>query len=255
MTRILPALAALLLLSPPLAAQSVPTEIVVRAIANDAKIIGSGVGGARITIRHAETGRILASGVQEGATGDTRLIMRTPRERDATVFDTEGAGEFRATLQLAGPTPVEIAAEGPLGTEHAMQRASRTLLLVPGEHMVGEGVILVLHGFTVVIEEPGGGTLPAGGEFRVVANVTMLCGCPTEPGGLWDSNDYRIEARLLLDGDIVARTPLTFTGETSTYSGTLEAPDGGTAELQVIAVDADRANAGLASMQLRFSGG
>jgi len=254
MTRLTLLLFALLLLPPSLNAQAVPTDIVVRVVANDAKIIGSGVGGVRITVRSLDTGEVLATGLQEGATGDTDRIMRAPRERDATVFDTEGAGAFRTSLALEGPTRVEIVAEGPLGTEHAMQRASRTLLLIPGEHMTGEGIILVLNGFTVVIEEPTGDAVPTGSELRVVANVTMLCGCPTQPGGLWDSDDYRIEARLLRNGQVVARTPMTYTGETSTYSGVLETDEAGTLQLQVMAVDAGRANAGLATREIRVGG-
>ena len=77
------------LLSPQLIeAQGIPTTVMVRVIAHDAKIIGSGVGGARVTIRDAQTGYTLASGLQVGGTGDTRSIMITPRERGATVYAT-----------------------------------------------------------------------------------------------------------------------------------------------------------------------
>jgi hypothetical protein len=60
--------------------EALPTTVVVRAIAQDAKIIGSGVGGARITIRDARSGEVLASGVQEGGTGSsTRRGPHTSR--------------------------------------------------------------------------------------------------------------------------------------------------------------------------------
>ena len=50
----------------PVRAQTTPTRVMIRVVAHDAKIIGSGVGGARVTVTEVETGRVLASGVQEG---------------------------------------------------------------------------------------------------------------------------------------------------------------------------------------------
>jgi hypothetical protein len=232
-------------------AQTIPTDIVVRAIANDAKIIGSGVGGAHITIRDVESGTVLAEGVQEGSTGNTDAIVRNPRERGATIFDTDGAGAFRATLELVRPTLVEIIAEGPLSTAHATQRASKTVLMVPGEDLVGEGILIVLNGFTVVIQAPTAPVVDAGQPVEVTANVTMLCGCPTQPGGLWDAQDIRITARLMQGTRVVSEAPMSFTGESSTYSATLTAPTSGKAELQVIAVDAGKANTGMANMEVR----
>ena len=72
---LLRALTATLLLLPlsaaPLAAQEqeVPTRVMVRAVARDAKIIGSGVGGALIRIVNAATGEVLAEGKQGEAPG------------------------------------------------------------------------------------------------------------------------------------------------------------------------------------------
>lgn len=226
-----------------------PTEVVVRAVAADAKVIGSGVGGARITIRDVASDEILAEGEQLGGTGDTGRIVGTPRERGATVYDTEGTAAFRATLDLAAPTKVEIAAEAPLDYPHAMQRAAKTLTLVPGEHVEGEGVILELNGFIVEILEPGGDAV-AGEPIEMLARVQMLCGCPTEPGGLWDSDRYTIVARLVdPEGETLAETPLAHAGETSTYAGSLPAA-AGAAELVVTAADPERANFGVARRSL-----
>lgn len=130
------------------------TTIVIRAISRDAKIIGSNVGGARITVREIETGSILAGGLQEGGTGSTDAIIRAPRTRGQAVFDTPGAAEFRAVLALSRPTTVEIEAVGPLGTPQSTQRVTKTLLLVPGADILGDGVLLEIHGFTVEIQEP-----------------------------------------------------------------------------------------------------
>ena len=60
---------------------AIPTKVLIRAVSRDAKVIGANVGGARITIREAETGKLLAEGIQRGSTGNTQLIMRRPRRR------------------------------------------------------------------------------------------------------------------------------------------------------------------------------
>jgi hypothetical protein len=141
---------------------------------------------------------------------------------------------------------VEVVAEGPLGTEHAIQRASKTLLLVPGVDIVGEGLILELNGFTVEIQTPAGDETSVDGSLTVQARVTMLCGCPTEPGGLWDADRIRVLARLVRGNEVVVEGELDFTGETSIYDGTIVAPGPGSYDLQVLAIDPERANTGIA---------
>ncbi len=158
----------------PVAAQAILTKVMVRAVSRDAKVIQDPVGGARITIREVATGTVLAQGVQKGRSGNTELIMVKPRARGATVYDTPGTAGFLATLQLARPTVVEITAEGPLGNPQATQRASKTLLLVPGQHLLGEGVLLEIHGFIVDLLAPvAGAEVRAGQPLPVRVKVTM----------------------------------------------------------------------------------
>lgn len=111
----------------------VATKVLVRAISRDAKVIGTGVGGVRIIIRDLVTGTVLVQGLQEGGTGSTELIMLQPHKRVATIFDMPGTAGFLATASLERPTVVEVIAEGPLGAPQAMQRVSKTLLLIPGK--------------------------------------------------------------------------------------------------------------------------
>lgn len=154
--------------------KAIPTKVLVRAVSRDAKIIGTGVGGAQITIYDVDSGELLVRGVQLGGTGSTEKIIVKPRERHAPVYDTEGAAHFLATLMLERPTVVEIVAEGPLGAPQAMQRASKTLLLVPGYDILGEGVLLEIHGFIVTILAPAAETeLTAGSPITVRATLTM----------------------------------------------------------------------------------
>lgn len=237
---------------PAAAAAGTPTTVVVRAVSHDAKILGDNVGGARITIRDVATGALLAEGIQQGNTGDTDRIMRQPHERAEPIYDTEGAAAFEATLDLERPTVVEITAEGPLDTPGSARRASKTLLVLPGEDVTGDGVILEIHGFRVRLEAPGASSAwPAGDEVEVHAEVRMTCGCPIEPGGLWDSRRLDLEARLVRDGRVISRGPLRFTGETSHFRGVLGLPEiPGPAELLVLVRDAERANFGWASTEL-----
>ncbi|MEN8374386.1 MAG: hypothetical protein ABFS34_02945 [Gemmatimonadota bacterium] len=240
-------LAACSMVAGTLAAQE-PTQVLVRVVANDAKIIGTGVGGASISIRDAETGALLAEGVQQGSTGNTAKIMG-PRGRGESVFDTEGAAGFLAELSLARPTLVEIRGTGPLGAE-TQHTTTKTLLVVPGRHVVGEGVILVLNGFTVELQEPTQDSVQVGVPFHVRASVTMLCGCPTEPGGTWDSDGYEISARLVRGSDVIGEWPLSFSGERSLYAAEISAQEAGDFELQVIATDARTANFGMTTRRI-----
>jgi hypothetical protein len=233
----------------PLSAQA--TTLLVRVTSHDAKIIGSGVGGARVTIRDFRTGAVLAEGIQEGSTGNTSAIMVTPRERGATVYDTDGAAGYLATLQLSQPTMIEITAEGPLGTPHAIQKASKTMLVVPGRDVLGEGIIIELLGFTVELQSPAvDASLVAGTPFTVTASVTMLCGCPTEPGGLWDADRFDVMVRVLDGGKEIDTGLLTYAGTRSTYATELTLSQTGRLELQVLALDDDKGNFGMASQTI-----
>jgi hypothetical protein len=228
-----------------LEAQTTTTRVMVRVTSHDAKIIGTGVGGARVTIRDVRSGAVLAEGVQEGGTGDTSLIMGA-RERGGAVYDTEGAAGFLAELELSEPTWVEITAEGPLGTPDALRRVTSTTLLVPGRDVLGDGIVLVLHGFTVELREPEAGSVLQSGEpIDVLARVTMLCGCPTSPGGIWDSDGYEIVARVIREGAVESETALAYAGETSMHSATLQPLEPGEVTIEVLSMDATRGNFGI----------
>jgi hypothetical protein len=156
-------------------ADKTPTKIVVRVVSKDAKVIGSGVGGALIRIKNLETGEILAQGKQEGGTGDTDRIMIEPRRRGATVYGTSDAASFQAEIPLSKPTRIEIDAEAPLGHPQAIQKGSKTVTLIPGQHILGEGVLIELDGLIVNLLEPASGNdLKKGKEILVKAEVRML---------------------------------------------------------------------------------
>jgi hypothetical protein len=222
------------------------TKVMIRAVARDAKVIGTHVGGAKITVKDAATGEILAQGMQQGGTGDTNTIMKTPRTRGMSVFSSADASGYLAVLHIDKPTVVEISAEGPLGNAQATQRTSKTMLLIPGEDVLGDGVLLEIHGFIVTAVSPlADAKVKAGAPFEVRATVTMACGCPTEPDGLWDANKIHVVARLLRDGKIQSEIPMTYAGVQNTFHADVPAAAAGPLELQVLSMDAASANFGM----------
>lgn len=227
-------------------AQNGTTRITVRAVAQDGKLIGSNVGGARIVIARASDGTVLAEGVQAGSTGDTKRIVQDPRPRHGTVYNTDGAAFFTAELSLDAPTLVDITAYGPLNDPSGLVRASKRMVLVPGHHVAGEGVILELNGLTVDVVSPRSEQAErTAQDIHVEARVTLLCGCPTEPGGLWDSNSLTVEATLYLDDQALGRSTLLYSGEPSTYRGTLTGVESGRYRLEVVATDDSHVNFGV----------
>ena len=239
---------AILVIASPLFAQTggKETKVMIRSIARDAKVIGTHVGGARITVRDVATGEILAQGMQQGGTGDTDVIMKKPHTRGMTVFSAGDTSGYLAVLHLEKPTVVEVSAEGPLGNAQATQRSSKTLLLVPGEDVLGEGILLEIHGFIITPLAPlPDAKVKAGSPFEVRATVTMACGCPTEPDGLWDANKIRVVARLLRDGKVESEIPMTYAGVQNTFHVDVPVTAAGPMELQVLALDPGSANFGM----------
>ena len=227
-------------------AEPVTTRVMVRVIGYDSKVIGSSVGGVLVRIVDAQSGDLLAEGKQEGGTGPTDRIMSTPRVRGMSVYDAEGTAGFVAELRLSEPTIVNISALGPLGYPQAIRSATKQLLLVPGRHIDGDGVILELHGFIVEILSPEP-LAPVGSAVEVTARVRMMCGCTIEPGGLWDADTKEVTARLKADGKVVSESRLRFAGETSMFAGAVTVPEGaGDAdlELEVVVAEAGRQNFG-----------
>jgi hypothetical protein len=240
------ALALLAVLAPRPAAGD-ETRLAVRVISKGAKFIGSSMGGVRITVADAADGSVLASGVTAGSTGDTARIMRQEHGRRG-VLSTPGSAAFTATLDLERPTRLRVTAYGPLSQRQAATEASVTLWALPGKHLDGDdGVLLELPGFAVDVEAPSSHSRLSGlpHEVEVRANVTMMCGCPLEPGGLWDSDRLEIRARVERDGAPYTEVPLAYAGTASAFAGSFTADAAGTYLVTVYAYDPDNGNTGV----------
>jgi len=228
----------------------IATEVLVRVVAHGAMVIGDDVGGARVTITDAATGRLLASGLQQGEAGDQNQIMRTPRLMEEPRFSSRPSASFRTTLHLDRPTLVEIAAQGPLGYPAAMQRASKTVLLVPGQDLTNDGIVLHLYGFIVRIEQPPPGEpLIAKDDVTLTASVRTLSGSLVRPHGDWDSRKVTIYGQVLIGDRVVERIQMFYSGTKSSFEAPFfvptpaEAPNGVT--LRVVAADGAGGNFGM----------
>lgn len=227
-------------------AQETETNIVVRAIAADAKFIGSSMGGAMITIRNAQNGEILDFGITEGSTGNTNLLMRTPKERYMNI-SSDDAAKFETTLLLTKPTLVTIEAEAPQVQPQSTIKATKQLWLIPGKHITGDGIIIEIPGFSVDIVEPRAHSSASVDNkgLTIRANIVMMCGCPTSDGGLWDSNEFDTEAIVYKNNQKVGIFPLSNTQNSSEFEGVFKPAEPGVYQITVYAFDPRTGNSGV----------
>lgn len=231
-------------------AEPIETEVVVRVVAHSGMVMGDAVGGARITITDAVSGRLLASGIQTGEAGDQNQIMRTPRVMGEPRYSSRPSAAFRATLALDHPTLITIAAQGPLAYPDSMHRTSTTVLVLPGHDLSGDGIVLPLYGYIVRIESPHPGQpLMAKDDVKLRASIRTLSGSLVRPHGDWDSRKIDIHGEVLIGGRVVERLQLFYAGSQSVFEAPFfvplpaDAPDGLT--LRVIAADGTGINIGM----------
>jgi hypothetical protein len=227
-------------------ARAEPTAVTVRAIARDAKFIGDAMGGVAITLTDAKTGRRLASGLTTGGTGDTARLIVNPRVRGQPLANP-GAAAFTATLDIDRPTLVRAEASGPVGKPDAKVMVAATQWVLPGKPLTGDGWVLELPGLVV---EPVWTAKP-GAPATVTAKVTLMCGCPIEPGGHWNAADYEVVATLEQAGKPAASVPLAYAGTPSTFTAATPALPRGRYRLTVTAHDAATGNTGVTEREVR----
>jgi hypothetical protein len=221
------------------------THVMVRAQAYDAKFIGDHMGGVRITLTDARSGKVLAKGLVQGGTGDTPRIMKSPKARGDQISDTDTAG-FDAALDIARPTLVQIRGVGPLGKPESSVEVSSSLWVIPGRDILGDGVVLTFPGLVI---EPAA-AVQSDGLLHLQATVSPMCGCPIDAGGLWDAANYTVHALLSRRGRQLTTATLAFTGKTGQFAGALPKPPRGRYTVQLVATDAKSLNAGAVTQVL-----
>ncbi|WBL26818.1 hypothetical protein [Zunongwangia sp. HGR-M22] len=215
----------------------------VRAKAKDAKFIGTSIGGAKVIIREVLTKKILSEGVTSGSTGNSEKIMKQPRLRYQKISDNNTAG-FLAKLDISEPTFVEIEAYAPINKKQAAIKSTTQLWVMPGKDIMGDGVILEIPGFVIDILSPQTHErIPGEISTEIKANIVMMCGCPVEEGGLWDANDFEINAVVESEG-FFKEIELKQTEKSSTFSGNIDLQKGNYS-ITVYAFDAKTGNTGV----------
>jgi len=241
------ALAASFALLIPTLALAEPTEIIIRVLSKDGKFVGTSMGGARVILRDADTGELLAQGVTSGGTGDTKRIMHEGGGRRATLSD-DSAAKFTATLDLDAPRLIEAEVFGPLAQRQSAGRVTATHWVVPGKNITGgDGWVLELPGFMVdVLAPPAHVKLPPDtAKVDVRANVALMCGCPITPGGLWDADKLDVTALITRNGAKLTPIALKFAGETSQFAGTVPITEVGVYDVTVYAYNPANGNTGV----------
>ncbi|MEL7042317.1 MAG: hypothetical protein AAGL90_12385 [Pseudomonadota bacterium] len=229
------------------AVQAEETRLAIRALSGDAKFIGTGMSGMAVTVEDADTGEILDTGVTRGATGSTDRIIRTPRERYARLSE-DGDAVYVSTLNIDAPRRIKVTVRGPIAQPQALGEASSTRWVLPGKHIeAGDGWLLDVPGFAVDIIAPSAYTYVDDDPetMTIVANVIMMCGCPTSPGGTWDANEIEVTAQVRYNGGEVMTSAMSHTGELSHYAVDVPSVRKGTYEILVTAFDSRSGNTGV----------
>ena len=213
-------------------------------------VLGREVGGARVTITDVATGHMLASGIQQGESGDQNQIMRTPHLMEEPIYSSRPAASFQQLWNYSGRPWSKFPLKDLWRYPASLRRASKTVLLIPGHDMTGDGIVLDLSGYLVQIEHPKPGeSLIAKEDVMLRASVRTLSGALVRPHGDWDSRKIRIYGEVLIGDRVIDRLQMFYSGDKSTFEAPFfvplskDAPDGIT--LRVIAADTAAGNFGM----------
>ncbi|WP_106792161.1 hypothetical protein, partial [Aquimarina sp. Aq78] len=206
------------------------------------------LGGAYVIIRNKTNNRILAEGKTVGNTGNTDLIMKTPKERGNLISD-EQAAKFLATIDINEPTFINIEIISPFNNKQAQSTVSTELWLIPGKDILGDGIILEIPGFIIDILKPRTHhyiSLNSIKEkpFLVKANIVMMCGCTIRKGGIWNSDEIEVKGILKKDGEYFEDIDMSLV-ETNLFEGNVNLNSAGNYELIIYAYDSKSGNTGV----------
>ncbi|WP_113661580.1 hypothetical protein [Pedobacter nanyangensis] len=231
-----------------LSVSAVETKIMIRAKARDAKFIGSSLGGAYVVVRNKTNRQILAEGKTSGSTGNTDLIMKKPKTRGSSIVEESTAG-FLAKIDISEPTFVSIEVVSPYNLKQAQAVSTTELWLIPGKHILGEGIILEIPGFIIDILKPRTHQYISLKEikdkpFQFQANIVMMCGCVIEKGGVWNSEDIEVKGMLKKDGKLLKEIKMSWVS-TNLFEGSDLINTPGNYELTLYAYDEQTGNTGV----------
>lgn len=221
-------------------AMAEPTQVMVRAKAVDAKYIGTSVGGVRVVVEDTETGEILDEGWINGDTGDTDTLIKNPIKRGQALTDDKTAG-FIANVDIDAPRLLRFKLIGPYGYRQSLQEATVTSWVIPGKHLLGDGITLTMPGFIA----DGWTRVLEGGVVEFYTKASLLCGCPITKDGHWKPDNYEAKAILMQNEEKVGEVPLQFTGPMGMFSGKTTLNESGHYKAIIYLVDQTTGNVGV----------
>jgi len=226
-----------------------PTKLVVRVKGKDAKFIGTNIGGALVVVRNSQTSEVLARGITEGGSGNTKLLMETPHGRNDRLTDDKTA-RFEALIDIKEPVLVDVQVTAPAHLRGAAITGSSQLWLIPGKHIDGDGLIIELPGLILTVLNP---TLhqilpfkegqPLNVDLKI--SLTMLCGCTISKGGTWNSEQIEVVATLHKDGKPIEQKTLLITSQDNIFDGHFTINSKGSYGFTVTAYDKVTKNTGV----------
>lgn len=216
------------------------TQIMIRAMANDAKYIGTSVGGVRVMVKDAETDELLDEGWINGGTGDTDRLIKNPIHHGDLLTDESTAG-YLATVDIDTPRLIKITVLGPYAYRQSLQEASITTWIIPGKDLLGDGITIKMPGFIA----DGWNQVLQGGVVEFYLDASLLCGCPIKKNGLWDPKNYEAKAILMQDEKKIDEIPLSFTGPIGIFSAKTQLKESGHYKAILYVIDTKTANVGV----------
>lgn len=232
-------------------ARAEPTEIVARAISEDAKFIGDSMGGANIVLRDARSGRILARGVTSGGTGNTARIMQSSGR--SPLIATPDAAAFVTRIDIDQPMLVDLEVVGPNARPGSSVSIRSQRWVMPGEAVnVGDGWVVELPGLAIspslrILNRDESDPTRT---VAVAAKVQLLCGCPITPGGMWNSADYRVTASVWQGNRELSETSLDFVEAPGGFAGQIAVPTRGRLRVYIRARNIVTGNSGVTEASL-----
>jgi hypothetical protein len=225
---------------------AIPTQVTVRAKAHDAKFIGTAMGGVSVSITAVHSGTILAQGLILGCTGSTDTLMKNPVARGQMISNDKSAA-LVATVDIDEPTLVEVKVFGPQAGGATAVESSKTMWILPGHHVLGDGIVFDLYGFVVVPLTPYANTkVKTGATIELSTYVTMLCGCPISTGGTWDAKGYQVSAWIWLGDKLVKKVPMQLGSTDGVFSAPFTPESAGNYRIGFCVADPKRNNYGAA---------
>src|SRR5690606_7183007 len=147
---------------------------------------------------------------------------------------------------------VEVQAISPATHPGSQVVSSTELWLIPGKHILGDGIVLEIPGYIIDILGPRTHQyIPLNsvedGIIDLKANIVMMCGCVIDRDGLWDSEDMEVRGLLKVDGERRADIPLSLISP-NLFEGRIPVKSTGNYEITVYAYDARTGNTGVSTV-------